>query len=87
MIKKINTIKTLSQMPEYQILLFLAQAYDRKKPIILQINKNDYNLSISEKHGTISYFQNKSGMLVLENTDSQITHMLCYKDIRHIRLA
>ncbi|MCA9766566.1 MAG: hypothetical protein KC455_09120 [Carnobacterium sp.] len=87
LVKKVTAIKSLSQMPEHQILLFLSQAYDRKKPIILQINKNDYNLSINETYGTICYFQNKSGMLVLENTDSQLTHMLSYKDIRHIRLV
>ncbi|WP_414840093.1 hypothetical protein [Carnobacterium sp. TMP28] len=87
LVKKVAAIKSLSQMPEHQILLFLSQAYDRKKPIILQINKNDHNLSINEKYGTICYFQNKSGMLVLENTNSQLTHMLSYKDIRHIRLV
>lgn len=87
LVKKIDSMKTLSQMPEHQILFFLTQAYERKKPITLQMNKTDHALFINEKHGTISYFQDKSGMLVLESANSQLTHMLSYKDIRHIRIT
>ncbi|WP_034550519.1 hypothetical protein [Carnobacterium funditum] len=87
LVKKLDSMKSLSQMPEHQILFFLAQACERKRPIILQMNKTNHVLSINEKKGTISYFQNKSGMFVLESTNSQLTHMLSYKDVRHIRLA
>ena len=87
LVKKIDSMKPLSQMPEHQILFFLTQAYERKRPIILQLNKTDHTLSINEKHGTISYFQSESGMLVLESNNSQLTHMFSYKDVRHIRIA
>lgn len=87
LVRKINLIKPLAQMPEYQILFFLAQAYERKKPIILQMNKTNHSLSINEKNGTIRYIQAKNGMFILENSNSQLTYMLSNKDIRHIRLA
>lgn len=85
--KKVNLIKPLTQMPECQISFFLTQAYERKKPIILQMNKSNHVLSINEQYGTICYVQNNSGMFVLESSNSQLTYMLSNKDIRHIRLA
>lgn len=87
LVSKSKSIKPFSQMPEPQITYFLTQAYERKKSVILQMNKTEYNLFINEQIGIIKHIENKRGMLVLESSDCDLIHMLSFNDIRHIRLS
>lgn len=85
--KDMDSLQVLPQMPKHQVLYFLTQAYERRKPIILQTNKTKHVLTVQEQKGLLRYAPNQKKLLILENSDQQMTYMLSFDDIRHVRLA
>ncbi|WP_407370459.1 hypothetical protein [Carnobacterium sp.] len=81
-----NELEFLPQMPEAQIILFLNQAFTKKKKIILQINQQKNQSNITEATGFIRYTPFKRPQIVLENTLLHMTYLIHPSDIRHIRL-
>ncbi|ALV20924.1 MAG: hypothetical protein RR548_01800 [Carnobacterium sp.] len=85
--KEPDTLQVFPQMPEHQIRYFLMQAYERRKPIVLQMNKTKHILTIDEQKGILRYAPNKKSLIILESLSRQTTYMLSFEDIRHVRLA
>ncbi|WP_192986794.1 hypothetical protein [Carnobacterium mobile] len=85
--KETDSLQVLPQMPKHQVQYFLTQAYERRKPIILQTNKTKHILTIQEQKGLLRYAPNKKNLLILESSNHQMTYMLSFDDIRHVRLA
>lgn len=82
-----NELEFLPQMPESQIILFLNQAFTKKKKIILQINQLKNQSQLTEVTGFIRYTPFKRPQIVLENTLLHMTYLIQPSDIRHIRLS
>lgn len=82
-----ETLQVHSQMPQAQILFFLNQAYQKRKPIVIQVNKTKHILAINEHTGILRYSPTEQHRAILESSNQNTTYMIDFKDIRHIRIV
>ena len=75
----------LMQMPPRQIDFYLKQAFNRKKPITIQLNPSAHYPHFRETKGIITHWAVNDNKLFL--TDRNKISIVELTKIRHIRLA
>lgn len=75
----------LMQMPPRQIDFYLKQAFNKKKPITIQLNPSAHYPHLRETKGIITHWAVNENKLFL--TDRNKISIIELIEIRHIRLA